>query len=151
MKSSGKRLTLLICVFSLLANLVFGAMAQEKKDSQKVDNLVAGIALTDSIYITTLDPAGSDGIKSVLVGGGAFQFSSQELGFNNRLVPNAPFTIDISFETIQSLPDGTRITQSFEGRSYRDNQGRTRSERSYTLGSGGEWTPIISIHDPVEG
>lgn len=151
MKCMGKRLITSICIFSLTANLVFGATVQEKKEDQRVDNLLTGVALTDAIYISAPDPADGVATKGAWVGGGAFQFSLQEMGFDNRLVTNAPFSVDISFETIQTLSDGTHITQSFEGRSYRDSQGRTRNERAYTIGTTGEWEPIVSIYDPVGG
>src|SRR5262249_19589168 len=56
-------------------------------------------------------------------GDSAFQFFSQEMS-DYRLVRGAPFSADIVSETIQTLPDGNRIVQRFEGRIYRDNQGR---------------------------
>src|SRR5262249_50149420 len=90
MKRMGKRLITSICVFSRTANLVFGATVQEKKEDQKVDNLLTGVALTEAIYITAPDPADGVATKGVWVGGGAFQFSLQEIGFDNRLVTNAP-------------------------------------------------------------
>jgi TonB family protein len=82
-------------------------------------------------------------------GDSAFQFFSQEMSFDNRLVKGAPFSADIVSETIQTLPDGNRIVQRSEGRIYRDSQGRTRSERTYQMGGSSEQRQVININDPV--
>jgi TonB family protein len=82
-------------------------------------------------------------------GDSAFQFFSQEMSFDNRLVKGAPFSADIVSETIQTLPDGNRIVQRSEGRIYRDSQGRTRSERTYQMGGSSEQRQVITINDPV--
>src|SRR5262245_27812580 len=82
-------------------------------------------------------------------GDSAFQFFSQEMSFNNRLVRGAPFSADIVSETIQALPDGNRIVQRSEGRIYRDGQGRTRNERTYQMGGSSEQKQVINILDPV--
>lgn len=82
-------------------------------------------------------------------GDSAFQFFSQEMSFDNRLVRGAPFSADIVSETIQTLPDGNRIVQRFEGRIYRDSQGRTRNERLFMLGGTSDQKQLISISDPV--
>jgi TonB family protein len=82
-------------------------------------------------------------------GDSAFQFFSQEMSFDSRLVKGAPFSADIVSETIQTLPDGNRIVQRSEGRIYRDSQGRTRSERTYQMGGSSEQRQVININDPV--
>jgi TonB family protein len=82
-------------------------------------------------------------------GDSAFQFFSQEMSFDNRLVKGAPFSADIVSETIQTLPDGNRIVQRSEGRIYRDSQGRARSERTYQMGGSSEQRQVININDPV--
>src|SRR5262245_17290353 len=82
------------------------------------------------------------------VGDSAFQFFSQEM-FDNRLVRGAPFSADIVSETIQTLPDGNRIVQRFEGRIYRDSQGRTRNERTFQMGGNSDQKQTITIFDPV--
>jgi TonB family protein len=82
-------------------------------------------------------------------GDSAFQFFSQEMSFDNRLVKGAPFSADIVSETIQTLPDGNRIVQRSEGRIYRDSQGRTRSERTYQMGGSSEQRQVININDPA--
>jgi len=82
-------------------------------------------------------------------GDSAFQFFSQEMSFDNRLVRGAPFSADIVSETIQTLPDGNRIVQRSEGRIYRDSRGRTRSERTYQMGGSSEQRQMIIINDPA--
>jgi TonB family protein len=82
-------------------------------------------------------------------GDSAFQFFSQEMSFDNRQVKGAPFSADIVSETIQNLPDGNRIVQRFEGRIYRDSQGRTRNERTYMMGGASDQKQTITIFDPV--
>jgi TonB family protein len=82
-------------------------------------------------------------------GDSAFQFFSQEMSFDNRLVKGAPFSADVVSETIQTLPDGNRIVQRSEGRINRDSQGRTRSERTYQMGGSSEQRQVISINDPA--
>jgi hypothetical protein len=63
----------------------------------------------------------------------------------------APFSTDVVSETIQTLQDGTRIVQRFEGSISRDSQGRTRSERTYQMGGTSEQKQTINIYDPVDG
>jgi len=82
-------------------------------------------------------------------GDSAFQFFSQEMSFDNRLVKGAPFSADVVSETIQTLPDGNRIVQRSEGRIYRDSQGRARSERTYQMGGSSEQRQVININDPA--
>jgi hypothetical protein len=87
-----------------------------------------------------------------LIGGGsAFQYFLQEMSFDNRLVVGSPFSADIHSETIQTLANGTLITQRFTGRIYRDSQGRTRTERAFQMGGISETKQTISIFDPVAG
>jgi len=119
-------------------------------------------AITESVDITAVDQAGSISsspkgiirniVKGARIGGAsAFQFFSQEMGFENKLVTGAPFSADIASETIQMLADGTRISQEFAGRIYRDSQGRTRTERAFRIGGTSESIQTITINDPVIG
>ncbi|MGH9752066.1 MAG: energy transducer TonB [Blastocatellia bacterium] len=127
MKSIGRRLLSFVCAWALVANSVAGAMAQDRKS--EVFN--GGFA------------------NAAQQSGDAFQFFSQEMSFDNRLVKGAPFSADIVSETIQTLPDGNRIVQRSEGRIYRDSQGRTRNERTYQMGGSSEQRQVINIIDPV--
>lgn len=117
--------------------------------------------ITESVTITAVNQAGgpssvpeganSSSVKVARIGGGAFQYFSQEMSFDNNLIADAPFSADIISETIQTLADGTRIIQSFAGQISRDSQGRTRNERSLRMGGTSESIHTISIYDPVGG
>jgi TonB family protein len=117
--------------------------------------------ISESIDIVAVDQAGgtssgsegpnSSSFKVARIGGGAFQYFSQEMSFDNNLVADAPFSADISSETIQTLADGTRIVQSFAGQIYRDSQGRTRNERAFRMGGTSESIQTITIYDTVGG
>ncbi|MBO0800417.1 MAG: energy transducer TonB, partial [Blastocatellia bacterium] len=118
-------------------------------------------SITESIEITAVGPDDTSRshegfirniVKGARIGGdSAFQFFSQEMSFNNNLVAGAPFAADIASETIQTLANGTHITQGFSGRIYRDSQGRTRIERAFHMGGMSEVLETIAILDPVGG
>jgi len=121
---------------------------------------VGGVSETVSVTASSLtrDPVrapelfNSGSFNGAQQGGdSAFQFFSQEMSFDNRLVKGAPFSADIVSETIQTLPDGNRIVQRFEGHLYRDSQGRTRNERIFQMGGTSEQKQTIAIFDPVGG
>lgn len=80
-----------------------------------------------------------------------FQFFSQEMSFDSRLVKGAPFSAETVSETVQTLPDGNRIVQRSEGHLYRDGQGRTRSERTFRKGGSAQEQQTITIYDPNSG
>jgi TonB family protein len=119
-------------------------------------------AVSETVSVTASDPTG--GASRVLEvfnsgsfngsqqgGDNLFQFFSQEMSFDNRLVTGAPFSADIISETIQMLPDGNRIVQRIEGRIYRDSHGRTRNERIFQMGGTSEQKQTIAIYDSVSG
>jgi hypothetical protein len=67
-------------------------------------------------------------------------------------VKGAPFSAESVTESVQVLGDGNRISHKQTGKSFRDGQGRTRTENQ--IAAIGPWTPdeglaIVSIHDPV--
>jgi len=116
--------------------------------------------VSETVWVTARNPAEDSvrapeafnkGSVSAAQQGGdsAFQFFSQEMSFDNRQVKGAPFSADIVSETIQNLLDGNRIVQRFEGRTYRDSQGRTRNERTYLMGGTSDQKQTITIFDPV--
>jgi TonB family protein len=160
MKSIGKRLLSFICASALAANGVAGVMAQDKKMDGKAVAVQSEARLVTAVRVATSDPNGfaprvpeafnSDFANAAQQGGDtAFQFFSQEMSFDSRLVKGAPFAADVVSETIQTLPDGNRIVQRSEGRVYRDSQGRTRNERTYQMGGSSEQRQVITINDPV--
>ena len=154
MKNIEKNLISSVCALALVVNSVAGVMAQDGKKGAPV--LIAA-TIVENIAITARRsdggapraPEASD--SAWQSADSAFQFFSQEKSFDDRLVTGAPFSADVVSETIQTLQDGTRIVQRFEGRIYRDSMGRTRSERTYQMGGTREQKQTINIYDPVDG
>lgn len=69
-------------------------------------------------------------------------------------VKGAPYSATVTNESVQTLSDGTHITQSSSGSAARDSQGRTRQDTP--LPSLGPLTPedaphLVLIQDPVAG
>jgi TonB family protein len=154
MKNIEKSLISSVCALALVVNSVAGVMAQDRKKDAPV--LIAA-TIVDNIAITARRsdggaPRAPEASDSAWQGAdSAFQFFSQEKSFDDRLVTGAPFSADVLSETIQTLQDGTRIVQRFEGRIYRDSRGRARSERTYQMGGTREQKQTINIYDPVDG
>ncbi len=62
------------------------------------------------------------------------------------VVTGAAYSAEVVYERIQTLADGTHITQKAQStKQYRDSEGRTRMETS----PGG--AEVVEIHDPVSG
>jgi TonB family protein len=180
MRNSTKKILSLVCALALIANSFAGALAQDKRQEKPAQEQNAGRTFvyqregqtvtietsdgqTPKYNFRVSDPTGRvshmlDGFGGMWVSEGAqqsgdnvFQFFSQEMSFDNRLVKGAPLSAEVVSETVQTLPDGNRIVQRSEGRIYRDSQGRTRNERSFQLGGSSEQKQTISIFDPVAG
>jgi hypothetical protein len=84
-----------------------------------------------------------------------FQFVAAEPAVSNQVVKGAPYSLEATVETDQTLADGNRIAHHQIVRVYRDSEGRTRREE--TLAAIGPWaasgTPptVVTIQDPVSG
>lgn len=93
------------------------------------------------------------GSGSSVGGGGTFSMSTSQ--FNTPAVTGAPYSAEQVQERVQTLADGTHITQSNSvERMWRDSLGRTRTERTM----GGSLLPnaplgpvIVEIRDPAAG
>ena len=84
------------------------------------------------------------------VGGMAFG----AIGASTAPIKGAPFSATITNESVQTLADGTHITQSNSGATARDSQGRTRQDAPMpNIGSlsATDAPHIVIIHDPVAG
>jgi hypothetical protein len=70
-----------------------------------------------------------------------------------RPVTGAPYSGEHVFEHVQTLADGTRVTQTpASDRQWRDSEGRTRLERAAIPGPTPPWSfTIPEVHDPVAG
>ena len=76
------------------------------------------------------------------------------LGAPAAPIKGAPFTATITNESVQTLSDGTHITQSSTGSTARDSQGRTRQDAPLpSIGnlSATDAPHIVIIQDPVTG
>lgn len=79
------------------------------------------------------------------------------LGFGEmhpgKVVSGAPYSAVAITETKQTLADGNVIDRKVQSNVYRDSQGRTRRETTFTgvgpLAASGQPRSMISIHDPV--
>ncbi|MDP9339278.1 MAG: hypothetical protein M3P45_10460 [Acidobacteriota bacterium] len=71
-----------------------------------------------------------------------------------KLVKGAPFSATSTSETTQTLQDGTAIHRTSQGAWYRDSEGRSRREITFTgVGpmAAGDPRKIVTIFDPVAG
>lgn len=81
------------------------------------------------------------------------------LGFGEmhpgKVVTGAPYSAVAVTETKQTLADGNVIDRKIQSNVYRDSQGRTRRETTFSgvgpLAASGQPRTIVSIHDPVAG
>ena len=79
------------------------------------------------------------------------------LGFGEmhpgKVVAGAPYSAVAVTETKQTLADGNVIDRKIQSNVYRDSQGRTRRETTFTgvgpLATSGEPRSMVTIHDPV--
>ena len=95
---------------------------------------------------------GAIGMMGLPAEPGNVRFFTQEFTFNGNPVTGAPYSADEKTESVQTLADGTHITNTTTTRVYRDSQGRTRREMSLP-GFGGDTKThtMITISDPVSG
>ena len=84
-------------------------------------------------------------------GGGTFTTSTVQ--YNTPAITGAPYSAEQVQERVQTLADGTHITQNYAvQRTWRDSQGRTRTERTMgsPIGPNAFQPPvIIEIRDPA--
>jgi hypothetical protein len=127
----------------LLAGLVMGSFGLGQAQT--------GLTIT----APQLPPTPGPGVITTQVGGPGmgFQFVSAEPAVSTRVVKGAPYSLEATIETAQTLSDGNRIVHRQVVRLFRDAEGRTRREE--TLSAIGPWaasgTPptIVTIQDPV--
>ncbi|MGI8655356.1 MAG: energy transducer TonB [Pyrinomonadaceae bacterium] len=85
---------------------------------------------------------------------GNVDFIASELSSDGKVIKSAPFSAVAITEKTQPLGDGNRITHKFIQTIYRDSEGRTRNELSFSgVGtSAADKIPImVIINDPVAG
>lgn len=86
---------------------------------------------------------------------GTFAFEDLVGHFGGKTVTGAPFSAQVTTESVQTLADGNTIYRKSTGTIARDNAGRARREMSLAdLGpwaTAGEAPHLVSITDPVAG
>lgn len=86
---------------------------------------------------------------------GNFAFERLMGGFGGKVVTGAPFSAQVTRETVQMLPDGTRIDRKGTENISRDSAGRTRQEMTFQnigpLSASGTVPHIVFIRDPASG
>ena len=83
---------------------------------------------------------------------GAYAFAT--MGGPAAIVKGAPYSATITNESVQTLADGTRITQSSSGTIARDSQGRTRQDAPLpAIGNlaASDAPHLVILQDPVAG
>lgn len=80
------------------------------------------------------------------------EFVGAELAGPSQTVKGAPYAADVVSESTQVLGDGTRIANKTSQAFYRDSEGRTRREVTFTApGKAQESHTVVFIDDPVAG
>lgn len=89
------------------------------------------------------------------MGRGSFAFERLVGGFGGKVVTGAPFSAQVTRETVQVLSDGTRVDRKVTENIARDSAGRTRREMTLTnigpLSASGQVPHIAFIRDPSAG
>jgi hypothetical protein len=133
----------------LLAGLLIGSFVLGH--TQDVPNLNTPPPLPSYLPgVAGVQPEGGTGM--------GFQFVSGEPAISTQVtqaVTGAPYSLDATIESAQTLTDGNRIVHQQSVHLYRDSKGRTRREE--TLAAIGPWTAsgtpptMITIQNPVSG
>ena len=116
--------------------------------------LAIGVALLMAAALQAQDSASPPPPHGAgMVGAGPFGPGPFGFGHRAKVVTGAPYSADVSNQSVQTLADGNTITRSTTGHVARDSQGRTYSQETITGGPFAQNGPvtIISISDPVAG
>lgn len=123
------------------------------------------VALSAQTALPNSSPSSTGGVLGGLIGAAPagivsnspWFVSSIGPGLTGGVITSAPYSAEQVTEHVQTLADGTHITQPAQTtKLYRDSAGRTRTERSFPVPAGarskGSDTPrFIEIFDPVAG
>lgn len=130
----------------------FVAATAQEKSKEKVKEVVVS---QDKIVIAGPGGGGGGGVTVRSGGGDAFVFVSSEMTFDGKLVKGAPYSAEAVTETTQILADGNRIVRKNSAQIYRDSEGRTRRDQTFSavgpFATAGEPAQSVFIHDPVAG
>ena len=105
-------------------------------------------------HAATAAISGGPGMIGMAPQNATFQFIASEPGLTGKVVAGAPYSGEGFTEAVQTLADGTRITNKHSKKVWRDSQGRTREETTLTMigpwsSEGGGSHKLITISDPI--
>lgn len=120
----------------------------------RIAKYAVGAAVALGMSLTVQAQAGP-GRHMGQMGPGSFEFERIVGGFGGKVVTNAPFTAQVTRETVQMLSDGTKVDQKASGTIARDGVGRTRQEITLSnigpLAASEGGAQIAFIRDPAAG
>jgi hypothetical protein len=99
----------------------------------------------------TMVAQGPVGMVSLSSEPGNFRFVTQEFTINGKPVSGAPYSAEEKTESVQTLADGTHISNTTTAKVYRDSMGRTRRELTLPGFGGDAPHTLVTITDPVQG
>ncbi len=119
--------------------------------------LLAGSVLILGALSLNAQEAAPPPLPDAMIPGGPVGPRMEILGFGEmhpgKVVTGAPYSAVAVTETKQTLADGNVIDRKIQSNVYRDSQGRTRRETTFTgvgpLAASGQPRSMVSIHDPV--
>jgi hypothetical protein len=113
---------------------------------------VAGTVLLSTAALQAQRHGGPDGPPPF---GAPMELMGFEGMHGGKLVKGAPFSATATSETTETLQDGSSIHRTSQITMYRDSQGRSRHEATFSgfgpLNASGTPKTMVSISDPVAG
>jgi hypothetical protein len=136
----------------LKTSLGFANQEKVMKKQQKLA-IVAALLTTVSLSAQEGGPPPLPPPPGGMVGAGPFGHGGFRFGGRAKIVTGAPYSADISNQSVQTLADGNTITRSTNGHVARDSQSRTYSQETITGGpfAGNGPVTVTFISDPVAG
>lgn len=126
--------------------------------NERIYLFASAALLLAALSVNAQEPAGPPPPPpNAMIPGGPIGPRMEILGFGEmhpgKVVTGAPYSAVAVTETKQTLADGNIIDRKIQSNVYRDSQGRTRRETTFTgvgpLAASGQPRSMVSIHDPV--
>ena len=118
-------------------------------------NLKICVAISGALMLSAVAQAQRHGPGGPPSFGEPMELMGFEGMHGGQVVKGAPFSATATSETTQTLQDGSQIHRSTQISMFRDSQGRSRHEATFTgfarLQTSGAPKKMISISDPVAG
>jgi len=124
--------------------------------SRRIYLVMTGALLLVALSVNSQEPPPGPSPDAVLHGGPVGP-RMEILGFGEmhpgKVVTGAPYSAVAITDSKQTLADGNVIDRKVQSNVYRDSQGRTRRETTFTgvgpLPASGQPRSMVTIHDPV--